>query len=331
MSQLQRTTDGEVNGLRAIVLENEYLRVTVLPELGGKIWQIAYKPTGSELLWHNPAVAPARQPANACYDDVWSGGWDELFPNDEAGEFAGRALPDHGELWTGAFDWEAETGAEFVALRLSYRTPVTEFLVERRLVLRAGERKFRIEYGFTNEGVRATAFLWKLHPAFAVTGQHRIDMPAMTVVREPGFEGTLGAAPMEFAWPTVPLAGGEMDLRQVPDASSGALHFFYGTGLREGWCAVTNQATGLAAGLWFDVGVLPSCWLFASHGGWQDLNVAVLEPATGYPFQLDKMVEAGRAPWLGAGESLRTLVVFAVGEGFDGVGGVTADGEILAG
>ena len=84
-----------------------------------------------------------------------------------------------------AHGWEAERGEEQVALRLSYRTPVTEFLVERRLVLRAGERKFRIEYGFTNEGGSAMAFLWKLHPAFAVTGRHRIDMPAMTVVREP--------------------------------------------------------------------------------------------------------------------------------------------------
>ena len=87
-------------------MENEWLRLVVLPQAGAKVWQIRYKPLGADLLWNNPGLAPARQAFYASYDDTWSGGWDELFPNDEAGELLGYKLPDHGELWTG--EWQAE-------------------------------------------------------------------------------------------------------------------------------------------------------------------------------------------------------------------------------
>ncbi len=42
----------------ALVLENEYLRVTVLPELGGRIYECLFKPTGHDELYRNPVVKP---------------------------------------------------------------------------------------------------------------------------------------------------------------------------------------------------------------------------------------------------------------------------------
>src|SRR5262249_644497 len=76
-------SNSSCHGLRAVVLENRFLRLVILPEAGGKIWQITYKPRDADLLWNNPEIAPGRLPAHSLYDDVWSGGWDELFPNDE--------------------------------------------------------------------------------------------------------------------------------------------------------------------------------------------------------------------------------------------------------
>src|SRR3990170_3797638 len=39
--------------LRAIALENARLRLTVLPELGAKLYDLVYKPADRNLLWHN--------------------------------------------------------------------------------------------------------------------------------------------------------------------------------------------------------------------------------------------------------------------------------------
>ena len=117
-------------------------------------------------------------------------------------------------------------------------------------------------------------------------------------------------------------------MRIVPAADSGALHFFYGTGLRDGWCAITRCKHNLSVALKFDTAVFSTCWLFATHGGWKDLNVAVLEPATGYPFRLQSMVENGQACWLEPGESLSTEVVFTVKPGLSSIGGVDSNGAI---
>jgi galactose mutarotase-like enzyme len=331
MNDVTLSTGWTLHGLRAILIENRFLRLVVLPEAGGKIWQITYKPLDTPILWNNPRILPAKHAIHARYDDVWSGGWDELFPNDEAGALQGEYLPDHGELWTGNWSAEPFQDADAAGVHLRFTTPISSFLVERTIRLRPQSPQCEIQYRFTNQNSETYPFLWKLHPAFAVSAQHRIDFPAMTAVREPGFPGTLGDAPLSFPWPHASLGGKTIDLRQVPDPSSRAVHFFYGTEMAAGWCAVTNQTNGLASALRFDPEIFTSCWLFASHGGWRNLNVAALEPATGHPFQIQSMIDAGRARWLAPGESLETTVLFATQEGMQSVGGVDADGRIVAG
>src|SRR5579863_7110560 len=241
-----------VHGLASVAMENEFLRLIVLPEAGAKIWQIHYKPLKADLLWNHPSVPPASQPLYAFYDDTWSGGWDELFPNDEAGELLGISLPDHGELWTGEWTAQSIEGGDAPALHLRFTTPVSHFLVEKTLALRPLSAVLKVTYRLTNQGEEQFPFLFKLHPAFAVSANHRIDFPAMTVRRELEFPGTLGAAPPVFPWPDARVGDATLDLRQVPDERSGAVHFFYGTELAGGWCGVTNRATGLAAALRFD-------------------------------------------------------------------------------
>ena len=118
MAELRVSSDWTYRGLRVVTLENRFLRLTILPEAGAKIWQITYKPFDADLLWNNPRIGPSRIPPNSRYDDVWCGGWDELFPNDEVAVIEGESYPDHGELWTG--DWAAEpfSAADEVGVRL---------------------------------------------------------------------------------------------------------------------------------------------------------------------------------------------------------------------
>jgi hypothetical protein len=329
MSDLIVTSGEAISGLRSLVLENSLLRVVVLPDAGARIWQIRYKPLAVDLLWNNPHVQPARQPLYAGYDDTWSGGWDDLFPNDEAVTLLDLALPDHGELWTAEWQTEPIERGDVVGVFLRCVTPVTRFAAEKTLTLRRGSSVLDIQYRLANRGDRTFPFLFKLHPAFAVSSNHRIDFPEMTVVREPEFPGTLDGAPHRFAWPYAPAAGGILDLRQVPDAASRAVHFFYGTGLGGGWCGVTDRGKKVAAGLRFDPEVFSSCWLFATHGGWRDLNVAVLEPATGYPFKMQAMIDNGSARQLAPGETLETSVLFSVQEELGSIGGIDRDGSIL--
>ncbi|HEY3478316.1 MAG TPA: DUF5107 domain-containing protein, partial [Streptomyces sp.] len=45
--------------LDALVIENDRLRATVLPALGGRLHSLLHKPTGRELLYRNPVLQPA--------------------------------------------------------------------------------------------------------------------------------------------------------------------------------------------------------------------------------------------------------------------------------
>ena len=320
-----------LHGLRTIVIENGLVRIIVLPEAGAKVWQIHYKPLHADILWNHPELHPMRHPLHTSYDETWSGGWDELFPNDEAGELTGQSLPDHGELWTGSWQAESFRCNDTVGVHLHFTTPISNFLAEKTLVLRSDSAVLEVNYKLTNQGSGAFPFLWKLHPAFAVSANHRIDFPPMTVVLEPEFPGTLDGAPLTFPWPDRTVGDTMLDLRQVPDTSSRAVHFFYGTELASGWCGVTNRANKLAAALQFNPEVFSSCWLFATHGGWRELNVAVLEPATGYPYKMQSMIDSGRARCLGPRENLETTVRLCLQEGLTSIGGVDENGHILPG
>ncbi|NEB08298.1 DUF5107 domain-containing protein [Streptomyces coelicoflavus] len=60
----------EPGGLEALVIENDRLRATVLPALGGRIASLRHKPTDRELLYVNPVL----QPANFALNGAWFSG-----------------------------------------------------------------------------------------------------------------------------------------------------------------------------------------------------------------------------------------------------------------
>ncbi len=44
---------------KLLVLENTFLKITVLPQLGGRIWQVIHKPTGANMFYQNAVVKPS--------------------------------------------------------------------------------------------------------------------------------------------------------------------------------------------------------------------------------------------------------------------------------
>jgi hypothetical protein len=78
------------------VIENRYLRVTLLPEFGGRILSIIYKPTGHEQLYRTEVGVPYGIKGGAFYYD-WMMVYGGIFPT----------LPDaeHGKTWLKPWDF----------------------------------------------------------------------------------------------------------------------------------------------------------------------------------------------------------------------------------
>ncbi len=316
-------------GFRALLLENRYLRAVILPELGAKIWSLVDKLADRETLWHNPRVPPRSVFYGAAYDDWFCGGWDELFPNDAPAVIGGDAYPDHGELWSMPYDWQADADANEIRLRLSRSGVVTPTFVEKSITLRADEPMMRIRYRIRNDGATPLDFLLKLHPALAIDPGCRIDLPARTVLVDEGFRQRLGATVSQFTWPLAQSdAGAAVDMRQIPPQSAALCDFFYAIELDAGWCALTDTARAAGFGLAFDPAVFSSVWVFGAYGGWRGLYTAILEPCTGYPYRLEEAIAQGTASRLEPGAELDTEVTAVLYRSMSAVERIDRDGAV---
>jgi hypothetical protein len=321
-------TRWQLDGLRTVILENQLLRVVVLPGLGARIYQLIYKPHDADLIWTHPRIQPANVPFGARYDDVWCGGWDETFPNSEPGFINGEFYPDHGELCFSEWKFELEQNGERASSRFWCRTRISDVYFEKTFTLRADEARVEAIYLLRNESGTVLPSLWNLHAPLVVSEHHRLEFPPMKIRREPSCGKTLEGAPLEFDWPRVEGPNGPFELSRIPPVWERQLYLLYGFDLAEGWCGVTNTKSGLACGFAFDKSIFSSCWVFASFGGWRNLNVAVLEPSTGHPCKVEEAIEAGRCLQVKPGQELQSRVAFSVAEHMTGIQSITPEGVI---
>ena len=81
---------------KATIVENDLLKVTVVPGFGGRILSIIYKPTNHEMLYQNSLATPFAGGDIFYYD--WLMIWGGIFPT--------FPEPEHGKMWY--LPWKAE-------------------------------------------------------------------------------------------------------------------------------------------------------------------------------------------------------------------------------
>lgn len=315
--------------LQVLRIENEHLRLDIMPELGAKVYNLIHKGADRNLLWHNPRIAPQRAPFGANFDNHWAGGWDEPFPNGAECRHAGETLPYLGELWPLAWSWAVlEGGPQRAQIRLWCEAPMTTARVEKTITLEADGRVIRFDHRIVNTGVQLFDFNWGIHPAFAVTPQSRIDLPTCRGIVAEASGGLLGEVGDRVEWPYALRASERVDLRTPLPREAAALNFSYLAGFTEGWLALTDLPSGSGVGIVFPPEVFRCFWLYLCYGGYRDLEVAIVEPWIGYPSPLSEAVAAGRHRVLQAGESLEATVHAIVYENVRSVRSISSDGDV---
>jgi Domain of unknown function (DUF5107) len=98
---------------KTYVLENRYLKVTLVPEFGGRILSIIYKPTGHEQLYRTEVGVPYGIKGGTFYYD-WLMVYGGIFPT----------FPDaeHGKTWLKPWDFKVvKEGAGEVTVSMSFK------------------------------------------------------------------------------------------------------------------------------------------------------------------------------------------------------------------
>jgi len=307
-------THGTVHGHASITLENRWLRAVVIPSLGGRVWELEDRLHGRQWIWHRPDVPLRAHPAGSSYDDVWAGGWEELFPNDAAGHFEGRDLPDHGEWWTLPFKVTSSTTESSARLRLEARSATVKAACVKEFELAADAAVLTVRYTIRSEEAEPFHFLFKQHLPVAISPECQLLLPGGRVTPVDGAFSTLLPSAESFEWPLAEAAGRYVDLRAVPPAAQQLQEFVYVEALPEGWCGVRDLATGATLRMDYDRRHMPFVWLFLAYGGWRGLYTAVLEPCTNLPKDLGEAVRRRQSARLNPGEDFATEVSVTLGK-----------------
>jgi hypothetical protein len=301
---------GRINDCQVLRLENDRLRLDVLPEAGGKILHWIDKSLRRDWLWQHPQISPARHTDGTIYDDVFCSGWDELFPNGDTGFHAGVSYPDHGEYWNQAFAWDMARSGEDLTLRLSADGPVTRTRMQRCITMGSESATVKIRYRLTHLGNFPLDYLWSLHPALNINPNCELVIPGEHAINGAPGLGRLAAIPLQFRWPLGPGRDGQpVDLSKPPArGSTSDYDMTYITQLREGWFALTDTSVSAGFGIAFDHNLFGCAWVFQTHGGWRGIHTAIVEPCTGHPTDLAQAAAAGQCARLMPGQVLETQI-----------------------
>lgn len=298
--------NSQVNGFEAVTLQNERLKVSILPSIGGKIHEFVDLATDRDLLFHHPRVEVRLPVFGANVDNWWSGGIDDCVPTGHPCVVNGEELPFLGEVWS--LPWTVENRSAS-SVTLSRTGVITPLLLRKTVALEPGSDSMVIEYELSNIGLEPFDYLWGIHPAFPLGKNTRIVVPAATVRYGDGKDtsNTLSKTFMSgaetAAWPLTAIS------EFGPDASM-SWHHAYLSDLSEGTFAVIDEADGSGVEVTFPHDVFPYVHVWVVDGGWRSIRVAVVEPWTGAPARLDQAIEQGSANSLTPGNSVSAQLKF---------------------
>lgn len=291
----------DIHSLHSLRLESAQLSLSILPEVGAKILTLIDKNRGRNLLWENPRVRPQRFPIDSNFDNYWCGGWDDAFPTADACEYKGEPFPNLGELRS--LCWEVEDqGADQdrAWVRLSTFAPISAAKATKTVVLQGNQVALHFELECL--GPLPLDYLWGTHPAFSVTRETRLLIPAKTGIVAISSHPSLGRPGEQYSWPRL----GGLDMSRVQGIEAGVNCGHYVTDLEAGWFAVDSAGSGIVFD--FPLEKCPHLWLWLVYGGWRGYHHAIVEPWTSYPVNLAEAARQNRHRQLLPGQKFAVTI-----------------------
>ncbi|MCY0900288.1 MAG: hypothetical protein OWU33_15435 [Firmicutes bacterium] len=321
-----------LRGIPAIVLANRWLRVVVLPQLGGKIWSIEYRPHSREWLWHNPRIDVGLAPFGAAFDDYWSGGADVAFPSCYESTWNGWKVPDLGELWSIPWNVSHTFLPDSVTLTLTVGGRIWPVEVQRTITLNSHLPVVNMTFKITNVGSQSFPFLLGFHPAIAAEPGYRLDLAPGNVKVDEGTQ-EMGDIGQEYSWPYLAKSESDRprDMRIMPPYTEGSYggHFFRPSTAAL-WWAITDPKEQSGIGLVASINEWQGLWIWQVFGGWRGYYHVAVEPWTGYPITLHEAVKLNSARWLAPHSNYQATLTTVCYEGIDHVTAIDIDGTVFS-
>ena len=178
---------------RAVLLETEYLQLTVLPEMG-RVYSMVYRPTGNEILWRNDIVRPGGANNDTGWW-LWIGGIEYTLPGDE-----------HGTTWALPWTFEIlEDSPLRKALRMQVEEPTSGLHESIDLSVYPGGAFFEADIRIWNPAPDTAYFAHWINPQWTPGGQNELTddtefiVPTRQILVEERWQANMGPSPQ--VWP----------------------------------------------------------------------------------------------------------------------------------
>ena len=182
---------------RRVVLESDYVRVEVLPEMG-RVYSLIDKRTGHDPLWKNDIVRPggANNPTGWW---LWIGGIEYTLPGYE-----------HGTTFAMPWTWKIlEDHPDQVSMSMATTEPLTGLIHRVRLTVHRGSAALETQIRIHNPGADTVQFAHWVNPMWAPGGENELTdntefiIPTKSILIADRWQQNLGPSPQ--VWSESPL------------------------------------------------------------------------------------------------------------------------------
>ena len=192
----EKVGDAQPTSYRSLFLRNEYLELTFLPELGGRLYQCRYLPTDQTLLYNNQVIKPTHWGPE---DQGWwlaIGGIEYCLPVSEHGYVSA-------EPWTPEIE-QRDDGSATVTMTIQERSHHIEARVG--VTLRPGEAAFEIDSELHNSGAQSEQIQYWINAMLSpgspgIRSSLRFIYPTTEVIVHSRGDNSLPGAHEKLSWP----------------------------------------------------------------------------------------------------------------------------------
>lgn len=288
----------EKDNFEQISLENDFIKVIFLPQIGGKMIKLINKKTGTNFLLEPQNNGKGYKPAyhGASFDQYDTSGFDECFPTVEASTITTESgskisFPDHGQLWSKP--WQYKITEDETLIRTAKGVNWNYSFTKK---VHLEENKFIIDYIAENYEDESLPYIWSAQPLLNVEPGDEIYLPdeINEVMLGWSSDEKIGRPGNQLTWPNL---DGRNDFSTIQDINfAKAVKVFSKTLNEFGWCAfhkIKNKESLLIS---FDTTKIPYLGIWLTYGGWpvnrqsKHLTIA-LEPTNACCDSLEKAME----------------------------------------
>lgn len=273
---------------QAVKLENEVIRVVILPSMGGKVASIYRKDKDFELLYQNREAVYKKAKMYDAYSNYDVSGFDDAFPSIDMSKvnIGNKEIlyPDHGEIWSADFTYKIEDEK----IQLMYESSIFQYRYRKAFSI--SEDTLIAEYEIFNFGKEEFPCIWVMHCLIVCEEDMELIFPKDTKeiinVFNHEFLGEVGKV---HSYPiTRTCEGKPYELNKILPLASNNMEKYYVKGaVTEGICGAYYPSKDIKYRIYFDRNKLPYLGFWITEGGFRGEYNCALEPTNGYYDSID--------------------------------------------